>query len=77
MWQPHLPKYFSIVAGTLLVIITYSFMVEEYFDWKASVACDSICQLLGCKSGKLLDSQQGSTVACQCDSEQYYLVIVH
>ncbi|KAF7764535.1 hypothetical protein PCIT_b0562 [Pseudoalteromonas citrea] len=62
------------------VIIAFSmvkFMVTEYSLWTTSLACSSKCEVLGCKSGKLIFGEQRRLIGCKCDSKQDYLVLLN
>ncbi|TMN86903.1 hypothetical protein CWB72_18155 [Pseudoalteromonas phenolica] len=71
------PKLVTIFVGLLTVTSAYSFMSDEYITWKASLACDAKCQLLGCKSGNLFNNMDDLTKVCRCEGDQDYLIIVN
>lgn len=53
------------------------FMMTEYSLWTSNLACSTKCEILGCKSGKLIFSDQRRMIGCKCDSEQDYLVLLN
>lgn len=76
MWLKSQPKLITLFIGILTVTSAFSFMTDEYVTWRDAMACESKCQLFGCKSGNLFGQKDGQSQACRCEGEQDYLVIL-
>ncbi|WMN62185.1 hypothetical protein NI389_20540 (plasmid) [Pseudoalteromonas xiamenensis] len=66
-----------IASCLLLVLSTLAFLTDEYNLWDQNLACDAKCGALGCKGGKLMRSEENLTVACKCNSEHDYLLLIN
>ncbi|MFC3033847.1 hypothetical protein ACFOEE_15095 [Pseudoalteromonas fenneropenaei] len=61
----------------MLAFATVTFLTQEYNLWDQSLVCHSKCTTLGCKSGQLLRNDDGLTLACKCNSQQDFLILLN
>ncbi|MBD1583077.1 hypothetical protein [Pseudoalteromonas sp. S16_S37] len=70
-------KALFFMFSVIVVFAFLNFMHNEYEVWSNNLACDAKCELLGCKTGRLLLGQNNQTIACKCESKHDYLVLLN